>query len=844
MIFKLGEREEDDIGNKAKYLSIIKNHGFNVPNGIVIDKDELVKILKENHQFSEYKRIIEDLNDSKNVDDNIVKIEKMMNALEISEDTMSQIMSNLDISKKYAVRSSASKEDLNDVSFAGQYVTTLNVCAQDIELADAIKKCYISCFGEKVVKYCVDHKINIATLEMNIIIQEMVDSEYSGVLFGVNPITGNDKELVIEIARGLGENVVSGKVIPKKYIFHFDMERFVEKPKVLTIDDVLLEKLIQEALKMQKLLGFPIDMEFGIYKNDIYFLQVRCITKIGYHLDNIVWTNANFKDGGVSSGVCTPYMWSLYQYIWENSLREFLIRLKILKENEIDANLGKMFFSRPYWNVSVVKRAMEKIPGYIERDFDDELGITPLYGGNGKSCKLTLSGIVRVINIYRSLGQMIKNMKNNSRQYIKTQKELYKSYIDTEYEHLSNEEFFQLFEKLVQDDFLKNDSLYFTQIFINTVKQTIFKRKIKKYLDQEEYLNLLSGIDNVSHLLPFYDLWKISEKIKQDKSIYDYFVHTDIDRIYERYLNHRKDLEIFDDISVFIKKYEYHSFKELDITFPSYSEDVFSVLKMFQATVKLSKKYSPMVDKKKGREKFKSSLKILEDKTNKIKFNKLKKEIYEMRDLLWLREELKDLSTRFYYVIRIYTLEFSRRLKEDKLIEEVNDIFYLSKDDIWEYIHNKKGIDYLNKMIEKNKIYFNSFKNYIPKDEIFDTSDTTKIKENSNNVIGVGCSSGIVTAKARLIEDFSKIDEILPGEILVTRFTDTGWTSKFAILGGMITENGGMLCHLAITAREYNLPCIVSVKNVMNIIKDGDIVTMNGASGDIIIEDKDILRRK
>ena len=83
-----------------------------------------------------------------------------------------------------------------------------------------------------------------------------------------------------------------------------------------------------------------------------------------------MWTTADFKDGGVSATVCTPYMWSLYEYIWEYTLRKFILDSKILTKKDLDKKLGEMFFARCYWNLSVVKKTMSQVVGYKEREFD------------------------------------------------------------------------------------------------------------------------------------------------------------------------------------------------------------------------------------------------------------------------------------------------------------------------------------------------------------------------------------------------------------------------------------------------------------------------------------------
>ena len=110
-------------------------------------------------------------------------------------------------------------------------------------------------------------------------------------------------------------------------------------------------------------------------------------------------------------------------------------------------------------------------------------------------------------------------------------------------------------------------------------------------------------------------------------------------------------------------------------------------------------------------------------------------------------------------------------------------------------------------------------------------SGDTHVK--TSNMRGLGANNGIVTGVARVISSFDEIDRLQEGDILVTKFTDTGWTPKFAILSGIVTEFGGVLCHAAIVSREYGIPAIVSCTGIMSEIKDGEIITINGTTGEI-----------
>ena len=222
----------------------------------------------------------------------------------------------------------------------------------------------------------------------------------------------------------------------------------------------------------------------------------------------------------------------------------------------------------------------------------------------------------------------------------------------------------------------------------------------------------------------------------------------------------------------------------------------------------------------------------IKEKISEKNYKKLEKKILKIREMLWWREEFRDLSTRFYYIIRIYTVELSKQLVKESAIEKESDIWFTKVGDIWDFLDKKITKKDLDTIIEKNKIYYNAYRNYMSENEIGSVFDGEKVKVKSS-MKGLGANNGTVTGVARVIESFDEIDRLQEGDILVTKFTDTGWTPKFAILSGIVTEFGGILCHAAIVSREYGIPAIVSCTGIMNEIKDGEIITINGTTGEI-----------
>ncbi|MCL2423624.1 MAG: PEP/pyruvate-binding domain-containing protein, partial [Micrococcales bacterium] len=293
----------------------------------------------------------------------------------------------------YAVRSSGLNEDLADLSFAGQYTTVLDVTCDG--LVDAVRRCLDSLDSPAVTAYRERHGLDAGA--MAVIIQRLVPAQTSGVAFTLDPVTGADTHLVVEYTAGLGESLVNGQVIPLTARYDWFDERWLTGGP----DDggpAWLDQLASLCVAAQRLFGHPLDIEFAYADGQVWLLQARAITRITYTGLDDTWTTADFKDGGVSAQTCTPFMWSLYEYVWESSLKAFLLTSNLIKPDRLRP-LGRMSYGRPYWNLSVVKEIMSRVPGYTERDFDTEFGIARTYTGDGHVTRLTprtLAGIAVV----------------------------------------------------------------------------------------------------------------------------------------------------------------------------------------------------------------------------------------------------------------------------------------------------------------------------------------------------------------------------------------------------------------------------------------------------------------
>jgi len=811
-------------GNKANSLIVMRKAGFDVPDGFVLDSDSFDDFLCHNKIDQALEK---DLAKGELSKKTLAKFDEA----KFDADTETAIKSNLNAKKLYAVRSSCTKEDLGNLSFAGQYKSFLFVKPE--EIAAKIIECYKATYNDNIIAYCQKNHIKLNTLKMAVVVQEMVDADYSGICFTVDPMTGDDKNMLIEVAEGIGENIVSGRNAPEQYRYSWfnNKTKFNKKNQIL--DKAKLRAIGDVFSDIQRLFGYPCDIEFALKGGKLYILQARKITKIVYGGFTDAWTTADFKDGGVSATICRPFMWSLYEYTWDYVLPKFIADSKILSRKYLDQHvMGEMYFGRPYWNLSVVKEAMSKVVGYREREFDNEYGIRGKYEGDGVVTKASLGNLAHLARMALAQKKIVgerENIAEDLRDSLLGKYDEYVKYFDRNPALLEEK-----WLKLTKYDYLWSESSYFWQIFINTIHQSLYKDSLLKYLSEDEYLTVLGGIKDISHMRPFYAMWDASRKFRAGKKLVKYWTETDEKQICKEF---RAKPDKFPELQQIIADYGYHSDKELDVSWDRYYEDPTPYIVSLKNMVTLGDEYGPELDQERNGQKCLDILHEIKGKISARKYAKIRAKIKKMRKMLWWREEFRDTSTRFYYAVHLYTKALGEKFERDGILERASDIWMLKLADIWNFFDKKNTAKDLRKIVDRNQKYYDSFAHYMSDNEIT-PGDSAHSAASKSQLHGLGACSGKITATARVIEDFSEIERLQEGDILVTKFTDTGWTPKFAILSGIITEYGGILCHAAIVSREYGIPAIVNCHDAMKKIKDGQKITIDGSTGEIKLEDE------
>ncbi|MFY0545334.1 PEP/pyruvate-binding domain-containing protein [Brevibacillus sp. H7] len=280
------------IGSKALHLAALLAENIRIPSGFVITSTAFETFWAENNLSA----ITEEAHFP----------QKILQA-KIPEAIHEQIAVSLEALRRFApklsvaVRSSSSAEDLPDASFAGQYETILNVTDLP-HLLDSVKLCWSSLFSPSVKQYVSRRNNRIGSVPMAVLVQQMIFPDVSGVIFSVNPVSGNQNELVLNASYGLGEAIVSGLVTPDAFFvdrkslqIHKELggkevkvvadsretktvQTASEEQQRFSLTDEQVSSLAKEALSIEALFRYPVDLEFAVKDGQIYILQARPIT--------------------------------------------------------------------------------------------------------------------------------------------------------------------------------------------------------------------------------------------------------------------------------------------------------------------------------------------------------------------------------------------------------------------------------------------------------------------------------------------------------------------------------------------------------------------------------------
>lgn len=702
--------------------------------------------------------------------------------------------------EKFSVRSSSCVEDSAENSFAGQFDTYLNVERKDIQAR--ITDCLCSLYNENVLDYLDHAGIDPETLRMNVIVQKMVNSDVSGVAFTANP-QGILNESVIVAGRGLGENVVSDRIDTTAYYYSLTDDIYYYDGKEALLDDAMVHNIIDTSKKICGILGEYLDIEFAIENGKLYILQARPITTISDR-NTIMFDNSNIVESypGLSLPLTVSFVKMVYAGVFKDAARRILKNKKELKdkydilENTVGDCNGRLYYNLNGW-YSVLKflpLSKKLIP--IWQEF---VGVKyKEYNEDKNRVSLPIKASI-YFNTVKELIKTPSGMKKLNRKFIDIKEYVYKKFS----EELSAEEILELFDE-IQDKILScwgitllNDTYAF--IFTGLLK----KRLEKKYKNHEEIANsYISGISNIESMKPVKEMIGIAMQ-KKDLTEEEYREKAD------------KYIEVYGDRSLEELKLETRTFRT--------SPELFD---------KKINEYAADTDKLSA---------LLKDEKEPVLADR-----HDLITRFLSRQCMKGIGhrevsrlnrSRIFGMVREAVYRLGEVYASKGLIETKEDIFYLYLDEIRSMVKNPVNMQY---EVEKRKKKYEMFRllpaysRIIFSEKPFDKNhasiNMTAIRSEKDEMLGVPCSNGIVEGEAYVVTDVKEVSDI-SGKILITKMTDPGWVFLLASAKGVVSEKGSLLSHTAIISRELGIPAVVGIDNLMNTVRTGDTVRLDGSTG-------------
>jgi len=831
-------------GQKGLRLQELKHLGFNVPDGVLLSVEFLQRAIKSTGMWADIKKVTQ--NESKgdrNLDTFVLDLLKTQTPDRKFKNILDEVLESIETHAPdilYAVRSAALGEDGKHASFAGQYSTVLNVNSRDIWTA--VFECYASWWTDRSVSY---RKINdhfLSEPQISIIIQRQLNPAFSGVLFTRHPVTATNL-MVIEAIAGIGEELVSGRVMPSRWEINpltkdIVSSQLVSMANASEIKKEHLDSLVETGQKAEKAFGQGLDIEWCIENNTLSLVQVRPISSPKQHVP-VKDSTENIYSRSIVEDLWTDRMTDMTASIIFDELsdlytfKEPLIKLKLDDLAEIRAI--KVINGYGYLSCQAVSGLLKFLPDFLR--FREIKNVFPL--SIRKKLLQTPFQISKVLRLlYRvpllfsdlsmlpflTVPVLKRHMLNIERQLNRIDAESYQNR-DPEFYVTELERLLLLLSRLqVRNQWGYGNATVFTWLLIHLA--TKFAGKSESWV-----LKQITKIPNNVTLHIQNRLIEISRACDKEL-IRKVFSHENTDEGWMILQTQYRDHNATKMLKGFINQYGFRSANR-DFIHPRWEEKPGLVLDLVKVMIKA--RFDGNKDdgiRKPGHRSGSFFRNIMSGPVLYILVRMTK-------SFLAIREDLRFALDRVFYRIRklLLAINGSDLLKDLQKME--NGIFFLKLNELRSVLMSEKDIsDMLPRVENRMKRYFEdqniSPPYYVMHDGQSTVALTQPVAEN-NTFECTAASPGVAEGKARIIRDSRDFNKLQKGEVLIAYNTDPGWTPLFITAAGVAVEMGGILNHCAIVAREYGIPAVVGLEGITRKIKDGQFVRVDGINGTLSI---------
>lgn len=798
-----------------------------------------------------------------------------------------------------AVRSSAAGEDAAGESFAGLHDSFLYVKGRD-RLLDAVRRVWASAYNERALAYRRAKGISLDAIAVAVVVQEMVDARASGVLFTANPNDGNVHQIVVSALWGAGEGLVSVGLDADTFTVDKETlaveERLADKAERMILDEAaggglirtavppeLRERSSLEPSQLQELarLGLaverhyrrPQDIEFAIGQDGrLYLLQARPVTtveEVGPAAGNrLIWDNSNIIESysGVTSPMTFSFIRRAYSIVYHCFAEVMGIDARTVRANrDVFDNMLGLFRGQVYYNLLNWYRLVRLFPGfnYNKSFMESMMGVRE--GLQSADEPPPVSGLrrytVELPALLRLVGRSVRNflgIRTIVGDFERHFREHYGRWSALDFRQMAPHELAALYREMEEKLLWQWKAPIVNDFFVMVFYGTLKKLCSSWCGDEAGSLqnDLIVGEGGIESTEPTRMLLRLAGEAREIPELRALLLERPPEELARTIPSDPRFAAFAAEIRRYLDLYGFRGVNELKLEEPSVKDRpafLYQILRNYLTGDPAVLDTSALAGREQRIRK--------EAEERAFAAVRAKKGLLPRAAIFrWVlgnarlgvknRENMRFARTRIYGLLRELLRAVGEQFEAEGLLDASSDIFYLTIDEVWDFIRGRAITTDLRGLAALRKAEFDAYRREADKMPA-DRFETFGLPYHRNRLQGrprpaaigedgllrgIGCSPGVVTGPVKVVRTPSE-DARLDGEILVAERTDPGWVPLYPSVAGVLIERGSILSHSAIVAREMGIPTIVGIAGLLDTLETGQQVTMDGAAGTVRIEE-------
>jgi phosphoenolpyruvate synthase/pyruvate phosphate dikinase len=840
------------VGGKGAHLGELSRiEGVRVPPGFCVTTDAFRRVVAEvpsiDAPLDRLSRL--DPDDREAIGTLSAEIRRRIEGIAIPgdlEEAITRALARLGEQAAYAVRSSATAEDLPTASFAGQQDTYLNIVGRAAILAH-VSRSWASLFSERAVTYRLRNGVDHRKVQMAVVVQQMVFPDAAGVLFTADPVTSNRRVASVEAAFGLGEALVSGLVNPdlykvrdgeivaktvaaKQLAVYASSEGGThaqpiepERRQQPALTDAQVVRLAQIGRRIEAHLGRPQDIEWCLAGDDFQIVQSRPITtlfplpEVGDD-DNHVYLSVGHQQ--MMTDPMKPLGISLFQLtaaprMYEAGGRLFVDATRILASPATRAGLLKTVGQGDPLTGDALRTVLDRADFIPTLDDDGRGGPPP--AGAPAPVETDPAIVTELIGrTEASLTALRSDIRAKSGAALV-------DFILADLQELKR----LLFDRRSH------------QVFMGAMEATWWLNEhLEAWLGEKNVADTLtqSVPHNVTSEMGL-ALLDVADAIRPHPEVVAFLERVEDEHFLDDLAELAGGREAREAIQDYLDHYGMRCVGEIDITRPRWSERPTTLVPLILSNIRNFEPGEAARRFERGRQEAWAKEQEVLERLHALpdgegKAEEAKRRIDRVRTFIGYREYPKYGMISRYFVYKLALLDEAERLSRAGVIAEPDDIFYLTLPELRDVARSQQ-VD--EELITERKDAFRSYRALTPPRVLTSEGEAIAGAYRRDDLpagalVGLPVSAGTVEGRARVILDMADA-AVGPGDILVTAYTDPSWSPLFVAIEGLVTEVGGLMTHGAVVAREYGLPAVVGVADATRLIRDGQRIRLHGTDG-------------